>query len=111
MPELPEVETIRWRLEPLVTGRRFEKVEINDARLTRPELPEMVEHTLAGQRVRSLDRRGKYLIVTFDGSTRLHVHLRMTGNLRYLPEGHAGRDPVPGGSEALGKSHGSSRPD
>lgn len=95
MPELPEVETIRRRLEPLLTGRRFEQVEINDLRLTRPEPPEAVAHALAGQRVRSLDRRGKYLIVTFEGDPRLLVHLRMTGNLRRHPARQGGPDEDP----------------
>jgi formamidopyrimidine-DNA glycosylase len=42
VPELPEVETIRSRLAPGLAGRVFERVEILDARLTRPELPEAV---------------------------------------------------------------------
>ena len=42
MPELPEVETVRRRLEPALVGRRFERVEIADPRLTRPESPEVV---------------------------------------------------------------------
>ncbi len=36
MPELPEVETVRARLAPLLEGRRLERVEITDPRLTRP---------------------------------------------------------------------------
>ena len=39
MPELPEVETIRVGLEPKLVGRRFDSVEINDFRLTRPHDP------------------------------------------------------------------------
>lgn len=95
MPELPEVETIRRRLDPVLTGRRFERVLINDSRLTRPEDPTSVARALVGQRVQSLDRRGKYLIVSFEGGRHLLIHLRMTGSLRHLPEGDAETDPDP----------------
>ena len=51
MPELPEVETVRRRLEPVLVGRSFEHVEIEDARLTRPEDPAEVAAELTGERV------------------------------------------------------------
>ena len=49
MPELPEVETVRRRLEPVLVGRRFERVEIDDPRLTRPEDPAEVAAELDGR--------------------------------------------------------------
>jgi len=85
VPELPEVETVRLRLEPAVVGRRFEAVEIADPRLTRPEDPRLVEAELAGERVEALDRRGKYLIFRFESGRGLLVHLRMTGSFRHAP--------------------------
>ena len=48
MPELPEVETVRRRLEPVLTGRRFDRVEISDARLVRPYEPDAVAAELKG---------------------------------------------------------------
>ena len=81
MPELPEVETVRARLEPRLVGRRFECVEIIDSRLTRPDDPAGVADELEGERVVALDRRGKYLIVRFESGRVLLVHLRMTGQL------------------------------
>ncbi len=48
MPELPEVETIRAQLAPRLEGRRVERVEIVDPRLTRPEPPEAVAAALEG---------------------------------------------------------------
>src|SRR5215210_2721372 len=88
MPELPEVETIRSRLAPGLTGRRFERVRIRDARLTRPEPPEAVASALEGERVADVRRRGKYLIVVFESGRLLLVHLRMTGNVLHpAPEG------------------------
>ncbi len=93
MPELPEVETVRRRLAPALEGRRFEHVEITDARLTRPHDPFEVARELAGERVTKLDRRGKYLIVRFESGRVLLVHLRMTGSLRHATVGKLPDDP------------------
>jgi formamidopyrimidine-DNA glycosylase len=81
MPELPEVETIRVGLEPHLVGRTFDEVEIDDPRLTRPFDRREVAAELVGERVRSLDRRGKYLVVRFESGRVLLIHLRMTGSL------------------------------
>ena len=89
MPELPEVETIRSSLAPALTGRRLDRVEILDPRLTRPEPPEFVAAALERERVRDVRRRGKYLDVVFESGRHLLVHLRMTGNVLHpAPEGH-----------------------
>ena len=87
MPELPEVETVRRRLEPSFAGRRLERVEILDARLTRPHDPLEVAAELTGERVSALDRRGKYLVVRFESGRALLIHLRMTGSLLHVPAG------------------------
>jgi len=79
VPELPEVETVRRRLEPVLVGRTFADVEILDARLTRPHDPAEVAAELRGERVAHADRRGKYLVVRFESGRALLVHLRMTG--------------------------------
>jgi formamidopyrimidine-DNA glycosylase len=81
VPELPEVETVRRRLEPLLTGRRFARVDILDPRLTRPADPAEVAAELTGERVAAVERRGKYLIVRFESGRVLLIHLRMTGNV------------------------------
>ena len=93
MPELPEVETVRRRLEPLLVGRRFVHVEIGDARLTRPEDPVEVAAELIGERVAAVERRGKYLIVRFESGRVLLIHLRMTGNVRHARSGSFESDP------------------
>ena len=93
MPELPEVETIRTHLAPLVEGRRFEQVEILDSRLTRPYDPREVAAELDGEEVAALERRGKYLVVRFETDRALLIHLRMTGSLQHAPEGTLGEDP------------------
>jgi formamidopyrimidine-DNA glycosylase len=85
VPELPEVETIRRAVEPVLVGRRIERAEIFDERLTRPEPPDAVAQQLAGERVAAVDRRGKYLLVRFESGRVLAIHLRMTGSLRSGP--------------------------
>lgn len=82
MPELPEVETVRRALAPALAGRTIERARISDSRLTRPFAPDLVAAELVGQRVASVDRRGKYLSIVFVGGRVLLVHLRMTGSFR-----------------------------
>ena len=93
MPELPEVETIRIGLEPHLVGRTFEEVEIEDPRLTRPYDPREVAAELTGEKVESLERRGKYLVVRFETGRVLLIHLRMTGSLLLLRDAAAADDP------------------
>lgn len=82
MPELPEVEVTRRRLEPVLVGKSFIQVLPRVAKLRLP-LPADLAETLPGLTVRAIKRRGKYLL--FDcGSGWLLVHLGMTGFLRLL---------------------------
>jgi formamidopyrimidine-DNA glycosylase len=87
MPELPEVETVRRRIAPVLEGRRFERVEISDPRLVRPYEPAEVAAELTGESVAAVERRGKYLIVRFESGRALLIHLRMTGSLRAFDTG------------------------
>src|SRR5918998_1648357 len=66
MPELPEVETVRRRIAPVLEGRTLERVEIEDPRLVMPREPLEVAAELEGEQVARVDRRGKYLIVRFE---------------------------------------------
>jgi formamidopyrimidine-DNA glycosylase len=95
LPELPEVETIRRQLEPSLLGRRIKRAEVLDERWSRPEPPRAVEAALAGRRIQSVGRRGKYLVVALDDGSALVMHLRMTGNLLLRQAGSAvfGDDP------------------
>ena len=93
MPELPEVETVRRRLAPVLEGRTLVDVEITDPRLTRPLDPVEVARELKGERVALVDRRGKYLIVRFESGRALLVHLRMTGSLLHGAAGQLPDDP------------------
>jgi formamidopyrimidine-DNA glycosylase len=81
MPELPEVETIRRQLAPLVEGRTLERVKILDARWCRPLAPGEMEDALRGREVERLGRRGKYLLWGLSDEVYLAQHLRMTGTV------------------------------
>jgi formamidopyrimidine-DNA glycosylase len=81
VPELPEVETIRRQLEPVVVGRTIDAARVLDERWTRPEQPRALEAEVKGRRIEDVRRRGKYLIVDLEGDRHLVMHLRMTGNL------------------------------
>ena len=86
MPELPEVETIRRQLAPLVEGRRLKRVEILDARWSRPLEPRELADALEGRRVETLGRQGKYLVWNLEDDVHLVQHLRMTGAVLFDPD-------------------------
>jgi formamidopyrimidine-DNA glycosylase len=92
MPELPEVETVRRSLAPVVEGAVLAHVEILDARLTRPVDPHLVAAELGGERVVELARRGKYLLWRLASGRTLVVHLRMTGSFRSAATGQLPSD-------------------
>jgi formamidopyrimidine-DNA glycosylase len=88
VPELPEVETIRAQLAPRLEGRQLVRVEILDPRLTRPfDLFEVAEE-LEGDRILTVERRGKYLVLRLESGLVLLVHLRMTGSFGFDPTSH-----------------------
>lgn len=86
MPELPEVETIRNELAPYITGRRFASITICDAKPIRETSVQEFCRRLAGQKINSLKRRGKYLFFNLSSGEILVIHLRMTGALLLNPE-------------------------
>ncbi len=87
MPELPEVETVRRRLAPLLEGRTLSAVQVLDERLVAPFAPAEVAARLEGAMVERLDRRGKYLLIRLAGGETLVAHLRMTGNFLHVANG------------------------
>lgn len=91
MPELPEVETVRRGLAPVLAGRRLERVQARRADLRRP-LPDRFADRLEGRRVLALDRRAKYLIWVLDDGQALILHLGMSGRVAI----HEGPPPPPG---------------
>jgi len=83
MPELPEVEVTRLGIAPHIEGRKVSAIKVLDGRLRWP-VPSHLSKTLPGQKVRSITRRGKYLLLEMD-TGHLLIHLGMTGTLRVLP--------------------------
>ena len=83
MPELPEVEVTRLGIAPHLEGRKLSAVKVLDGRLRWP-VPANLPKILPGQRVGSITRRGKYLLMEMDTGYLL-IHLGMTGTLRVLP--------------------------
>ncbi|WP_439572847.1 bifunctional DNA-formamidopyrimidine glycosylase/DNA-(apurinic or apyrimidinic site) lyase [Phreatobacter sp.] len=81
MPELPEVETVRRGLAPVMEG-----ATILAAELRRPDLrfpfPERFAERLAGRRIASLGRRAKYLLADLDDGEVVIMHLGMSGSFR-----------------------------
>lgn len=78
MPELPEVETVRRGLAPVLDGARLAKVETRRADLRFP-LPPRFAARLKGARILGLSRRAKYLLAPLDTGETLVAHLGMTG--------------------------------
>jgi len=83
VPELPEVETTRRGLEPVIAGHTVAKVIVRNRALRWP-IPRTLETTLTGRRIDAIERRGKYLLFRAGDGT-LIVHLGMSGRLWVLP--------------------------
>ena len=99
MPELPEVETVRRGLAPVMEGRVIRRVT-----LSRPDLrfpfPEGFARRLTGRRIETLRRRAKYLLGHLDDGTTLIAHLGMSGSFRVEAGGGGAVAAAAGGSDA-----------
>lgn len=94
MPELPEVETIARKLQPVLIGRIIKSVAVLWARtVDRPEVNAFCG-ALTGARVLGVGRRGKYLVLSLDLNRTLLVHLRMSGKFVLSAPGETGADDV-----------------
>jgi formamidopyrimidine-DNA glycosylase len=83
MPELPEVETIRRQIEPVLSGARIEKVWMRRAALVFRDFPQKgrLPKLIEGKKVLAVDRCGKYLLIEIEGKLTLMIHLGMSGSL------------------------------
>jgi formamidopyrimidine-DNA glycosylase len=81
VPELPEVETVRRALQPVMEGARFHKVLARRPDLRVP-LPRRFAARLSGETVLRLGRRGKYLVADLSSGETLLMHLGMSGSFR-----------------------------
>jgi len=86
MPELPEVETTRRGIKPHIQDQRVTKLIVRQPKLRWP-IP-LSLHDIEGQKIRSVKRRGKYLLLETDCGTAL-LHLGMSGSLRVVEAGSA----------------------
>ncbi len=100
MPELPEVEAVRRQLERTIRGTTIARVLLRRADLRRP-FPEDFASRLERQTIRSLRRRGKYLLLDLTSGDVLLIHLGMSGSFRIdkasqrLPPTASGEDGSP----------------
>jgi formamidopyrimidine-DNA glycosylase len=86
MPELPEVETVRRGLQPVLEGARIVRVEARRPDLRFP-LPDRFAARLEGRRVTALGRRAKYILAHVEDGPLLICHLGMSGSFRIEQEG------------------------
>ncbi len=84
MPELPEVETVRRGLNRLVVGRTIARVSVRVPKMVKPEV-EIFSDSLAGQTLKAIRRRGKYLILEMTDLL-LISHLRMEGKYLFFTD-------------------------
>ncbi|MCB1489745.1 MAG: bifunctional DNA-formamidopyrimidine glycosylase/DNA-(apurinic or apyrimidinic site) lyase [Bauldia sp.] len=85
MPELPEVETVRLGLQPVMEGAVIDKATVRRPDLRRP-FPPRFARRLAGRRITHLGRRAKYLLADLDDGNVLVMHLGMSGSFRIEAE-------------------------
>jgi formamidopyrimidine-DNA glycosylase len=85
MPELPEVETVRRGLQPVMEGARIVSVETRRPDLRFPFPPDFATR-LSGKKIISLGRRAKYLTAEIEGGPMLICHLGMSGSFRIEEE-------------------------
>ena len=84
MPELPEVETVRRGLEKLILGKKIVSLDIRYPKMIKTDLDQF-QKELPGQVVKSMGRRGKYLLFYLTDKV-LISHLRMEGKYFYYPD-------------------------
>lgn len=86
MPELPEVETVMQGVTPFLKNRTISRVNIRSKTLRIP-LPKAALKSLQGEKVISISRRAKYILIGFSNSKTMIVHLGMTGTITAYPKG------------------------
>ena len=86
MPELPEVETIRRTLSEHVKDIKIEKIKLIWPTAVCGWKDKAFEDLVTGRRIKTIDRRGKYLLIMLDEDLTLIAHMRMTGRLNYYPD-------------------------
>jgi len=86
MPELPEVETARLGLQPVLEGHVITQAQVRRGDLRRPFPPHFAER-LTGRKVQALTRRAKYILAALDSGETLVIHLGMSGRMSVYAQG------------------------
>ena len=89
MPELPEVETVRRALHKYILGKELKEVCVRNPNLRWPVPTEQVNQFVVGQKVKSVDRRAKYILVHLHNGHVLMLHLGMSGIMRIVTASEA----------------------
>ena len=90
MPELPEVETVRRGLSPVLVGRRIEQCEVRRPDLRWP-FPAQLDSRLVNRSIYQIGRRNKHLLIRLDDGNTLMVHLGMSGRITIYGATDVGR--------------------
>ncbi len=85
MPELPEVEVIKRGLQKHLPGRNVIEVVAGNKKLRQPMPRKNLKKFIQGARIKSVDRRAKFLLIIMDNGAILVIHLGMTGRLGIFP--------------------------
>lgn len=85
MPELPEVETVCRTLAPYLDGRTFMSFELRWPRTLGNIEPSTFARSVSGRSIESVSRRAKFIVIGLDDGSAITVHLRMTGQLLWIP--------------------------
>ncbi|MFN3326785.1 MAG: bifunctional DNA-formamidopyrimidine glycosylase/DNA-(apurinic or apyrimidinic site) lyase [Bryobacteraceae bacterium] len=87
MPELPEVEAVASRIRQDAQGAQIASVEIQRPRVIAPQTPDHFRQLTEKARLTTVERRGKHLILRLSNVNAIHIHLRLSGNVRVVPDG------------------------
>jgi len=102
MPELPEVEIVRIGLQELIVGKEI-KGATTDNLKSFPNAKDQVDQFLVGSTILAVRRRAKVLLIDLDSGYSLMIHLRMTGQLVYVPLEQTQTRNIKGKSRGVGR--------
>jgi formamidopyrimidine-DNA glycosylase len=80
MPELPEVETIKNYIEPLIINKNFSEVRVLNKKL-RIKIPDDFSAQISKCKITKVERKAKYIVISLDNSLSIIIHLGMTGKI------------------------------
>ena len=83
MPEMPEVETVRRTLLPLIEGKTIKEVTVWYPKIITGDAKEF-KRQLVGKKITTIDRYAKYLLIRLSGNLTVVSHLRMEGKYRLV---------------------------